>query len=62
MVPAHFQDVDGDLSDHNVENSDSDLVASCFARILIGITNSLLLCFVLGSLAALIHLQVVKEL
>ena len=45
-----------------VQNSDSDLVTPCFARILIGITRSLLLCFVLGSLAALIRLQVVQEL
>ena len=69
MVPAHFEDVDGDLSDHSggkifglSKNSDSDVVTSCFARILIGITRSLLLCFVLGSLAALIHLQAVQEL
>ena len=68
MVPAHFHDVDGDLSDNNIwkilglskilqymeniriiQNSDSDLVTSCFTCILIGITRSLLLCFVLGS-------------
>ena len=47
MVPAHFHFVDGDLFDYNVgkifglSNSDSDLVTSCFARILIGITRSL---------------------
>ena len=69
MVPVHFHDVAGNLSDHNVgkdiwiiQNSDGDLVTSCFARILIGITCSLVLCFVQGSLAALIHLQVVQEL
>ena len=45
-----------------VQNSDSGFVTSCFAHILIGITHSLLLCFVLGSLAALIRLQVVQEL
>ena len=59
MVPAHFQDVDGDLSDHNVGKilglSKILTVILCFAR-------SLLMCFVLGSLAALIHLQVVQEL
>ena len=62
MVTAHFHDVVGDLFDHNVQNSDSDLVPSCFTRILIGLTRRLLLCFVLGSLAALIHLQFVLEL
>ena len=45
----------------DVQNSDSDFVTSCFARILISITRNLLLCFVLGFLAALIHLQVVQE-
>ena len=37
-------------------------MTSCLARVLIGTTCSLLLCFVLDSLAALIHLQVVQEL
>ena len=44
MVPAHFDDVDSDLSDHNVgktfwivQNSENDLVTSIFIRILIGI-------------------------
>ena len=69
MVPTHFHDVAGDLSDNNVgksfwiiQNSDSDLVTSCFARILTGITRSLILFFLSCSLAALIHLQVVLEL
>ena len=55
MLPAHFHEVDGDLSDHNVgknvwflQNSDNDLVTSCFNRDLIGITPSLLLNFMLG--------------
>ena len=49
MPPAPFHDIDGDLSDHNVGNSDNDLVTSCFIRILIDITStcSLLLYFVL---------------
>ena len=44
MVPAHFDDVDSDLYDHNVgktfwivQNSENDLVTSIFIRILIGI-------------------------
>ena len=47
MVPAHLHDVDGDLLDDNLQNSDSDLVTSCF--ILIGITHSLfcVLCWAL---------------
>ena len=55
LLPVHFQDIDGELSDHNVgniniivKNSDSDLVTSCFIRILIGITRSLRLYFMLG--------------
>ena len=51
MLPAHFDDVDGDISGREnyriVQNSDSDLVTSCFIRILIGITRNLLLNFVL---------------
>ena len=38
MVPAHFHDVDGNLSDHNIGNSDSDLVTSCFTHIWISIS------------------------
>ena len=45
-----------------VQNSDNDLVTSCFTRIWIRITCSLLLCFMLGSLAALINLGGVQEL
>ena len=64
MVPTHFHYVDGDLSQCRdniwiIQNSDSDLVTSCFAHILISMTRSFLLYFVLGSLAALIYLQVV---
>ena len=51
-----FDDVDVDLSDHNVgnffwivQNSDSDLVISCFIPILIGITRSWLLYFMVDS-------------
>ena len=53
MLLAHFHDADGDLSDHAqcceyvwiVQNSDNDLVKSCFNRDLIGFTPSLLLNF-----------------
>ena len=55
MLPAHFGDVDDNLSDHNVvkifgfQFSDRDLVKSCFVRILIGFTRSLLLNFLVDS-------------
>ena len=55
MLPAHFGDVDDNLSDHNVvkifgfQISDRDLVKSCFVRILIGFTRSLLLNFLVDS-------------
>ena len=66
MVPADVHDVDGDLFDHIVGKifglSKILTVILCFTRILIVITRSLLLCSVLGSLAALLHLQVVQEL
>ena len=55
IPPPNFHDVNGDLSDHKncwiVQNSDNNLVTSCFTRIYIhiGITRSLILYFVLGS-------------
>ena len=51
MVPAHFHDVNGDLSDHSLGKifGLSKILTVIFSRILIGITRSLLLCFVLFS-------------
>ena len=45
MIPAHFHDVDGDLFENNVENSDIDLITSFFSHILFSVTSSLLLYF-----------------
>ena len=66
MLPAHFHDVEGDLSDQKygeyfwiVQNSDSDLVTTCFIPILIGITRSLCLYFALALKE--IVLQVVRS-
>ena len=69
MLPAHFDDVNCDLSDHNVGNIlDCAKIlpvilcmTSCFTRILLGITV-VLLCFVLGFYAAMILTQVAQEL
>ena len=68
MLPAHFYDVDGRQSDNNVgkilwnvQNSDSGLVISFFYHILIGVTRSLLLYFVLGSEGVRILLQVARS-
>ena len=55
MLPTHFDEVDGDLYDQCtknvwiVQNSDNDLLTICLFRILISITPSLLLYFMLGS-------------
>ena len=45
MLPAHFHNVDGDLSNHNVQKivgvaNDNDLVACCFTCISLRITRS----------------------
>ena len=69
MVPAHFHDVDGELSDHNVGKifrlSKTVTVILRHRALLVFGSVLIVICsciFVLGSLAALIHLQIVQEL
>ena len=55
MIPAHIHDVYGDLSDNNVENSDSELVTSLCISILLYADDIILLAQTEGNLQIMLN-------